>query len=109
MSLTSAASRCWAVSLMAENTPMFDLSGGIWSFFSQVPFAYLSKSSPGFTDLSISDRSMPDCVPAAGCGCAWLLVLVLHAASARADATTTKSELLMQGPFEHCFANACRT
>src|SRR5437868_1772713 len=73
---------------------MFDLSGGICAVFSHVPLAYLSKSSPGFTDLSMSASAMPDWVPAA-CACPWFLVLVLHALSARAETKIRSSGLFM--------------
>jgi hypothetical protein len=33
----------------------------------------------------------------------------LHAASTSVDATTARIELFIRGPFDQCFANACRS
>ena len=67
-------------------------------FFSQVPLAYLSKSSPAFTDVSMSDLSIPDSVPwTASVPLAFPPVVLLHAASAIADAATIRIERFILG------------
>src|ERR1700759_2396539 len=98
MPLIRSAGRCSALSLITEKTEMLDLSPGICVFFSHVPLAYLSKSSPAFTDVSISDLSTPDWVPCtASVPLALPLPVLLHAASAIADAATIRIERFILG------------
>src|SRR5690348_4087040 len=98
MSSMSAALRFCASSSIAEKTEMLDLSGGICAEASHLPLAYLSKSSPGFTDVSISDLSIPETLPWACCCAAFWLLLVLQALSATADAMANRNARFTRDP-----------
>src|SRR5256885_11632041 len=67
-----SAVRLPVISVTISPGPQVLRSPGIWVFFTQLPFAYAKKSSPGGTDLSMPARSRPmDCAPSvaeAACG-----------------------------------------
>src|SRR5256885_16583533 len=67
-----SAVRLPVISVTISPGPQVLRSPGIWVFFTQLPFAYAKKSSPGATDLSMPARSRPtDCAPSlaeAACG-----------------------------------------
>ena len=53
------------------------------------------------SDRLVDPRKIdPAWLPGCACCCAWLLVFVLHAASASADTMTARIGLLIQGPFD---------
>src|SRR5262245_22533773 len=74
-------------------------SAGIGVFLTQLPSAKAKKSSPGATDLSIQETSIPASVPGFE---AVLPVCVLHAASASAGMTNQIDERIIGWPFLVC-------